>query len=431
MSGVILLASVSEAQKSFSSLQEVWSYADKHNIQVQTAEANKTVAGINIKQAKGALLPTATASGAFTDNIRIQSTLVPANLFNPAAPANSYTEATFGRRYIYNGNINVQFEILNTQDWFNLSAAKLNDELASLNIAKAKTDLYEQLANIYFTCVLLSEAEKLSLENLNTSASILTVAKAKFTEGLISEVTLNTALINKEKAERGLTAATENKHLQLNNLMQLLNTTDSIRITENITDKTASPNTKQFTQDPDVQLSYVQMLASKNQWQLSRAAFAPTLSAVYQYNTQIAADDFMKFDNSNTTPQQYWGLRLSVPIFSGHTRRYQVQKSKIEYDTRKKQYESEKNQSAITNQNMLISYNSSLTAFEKSKNILSLYQKNDAHAEKMMKEGIISLDERLRFHSDLITSQNEYLQSMSDYFISEYRLKIRQTNPAK
>lgn len=431
MSGILLLSSAAEAQKTFSSLQEVWNYADKHNIQIQTAEANKAVAGINIKQTKGALLPTVAANGAFTDNIRIQSTLVPATLFNPAAPANSYTEATFGRRYIYNGNINVQFDILNTQDWFNVTAAKLNDQLASFNIAKEKTDLYEQLANIYFTCLLLSEAEKLSQENLNTAASILAIAKAKFSDGLISEVTLNTAVINKEKAERSLTAAAENRHLQLNNLMQLLNTTDSIQIKENITGKAITQNTDQFTQDPDVQLSYVQMLASKNQWQLSRAAFAPTLSGVYQYNTQIAADGFMKFDNSNTTPQQYWGLRLSVPIFSGSIRRHQVQKTRIEYDIRQKQYESAKIQSAISNQNMLINYNSSLAAFGKSKNILLLYQKNDAHAEKMMKEGIIALDERLRFHSDLITSQNEYLQSMSDYFISEYRLQIRQTNPAK
>ena len=431
MSGILLLASLSEAQKSFSSLQEVWSYADTHNIQIQTATANKAIAGINIKQAKGALLPTATAVAAFTDNITIQSTLVPANLFNPAAPANSYTEATFGRRYIYNGNINVQFEILNTQDWFNVAAAKLNDELASLNIAKAKKDLYEQLANIYFTCALLSEAEKLSGENLNTAISILTIAKAKFTDGLVSEVTLNTALINKEKAERSMAAATENKRLQLNNLMQLLNTTDNIQLAENIADKTISPTTEQFTQDPDVQLSYVQMQASKNQWQLSRAAFTPTLSGVYQYNTQIAGDAFMKFDNSNSTPQQYWGLRLSVPIFTGNTRRYQVQKSKIEYDTRQKQYESAKNQSSLTDQNMLINYNSSLFAFEKGRNILALYQKNDAHAERMMKEGIISLDDRLRFYSDLITSQNEYLQSMSDHLINEYRLKIRQANLAK
>jgi outer membrane protein len=431
MSTVLLFVNVAAAQISFSSLQDVWNYADKYSIQVQTAEANKVNAGINVRQAKGAMLPTASLNGAFTDNVKIQSTLIPANLFNPAAPADTYTEAIFGRRYIYNGSINMLFEILNTQDWFAVKTAKLNSEIALLNIAKAKADLYEQLANVYFSCMLLSEAESLSQENLNVSAVVYTIAKEKFTEGLISEVTLNTALINKEKAEKSLNVATENKNLQLNNLKLLLNTADSILLTEKISDKPITTDTAQFAQDPNVQLSYVQMQYSKNQWKSAKAAFAPTLSAVYQYNTQIAADDFLKFNNSNTTPQQYWGLRLSVPIFTGNTKKYQVQKAKIDYDVKQKQYENAKLQSGIANQNMFISYNSSLNAFEKSKHILSLYQSNDAHAERRMKEGIISLDDRLKFYADLIISQNEYLQSMSDYYIEEYRLKIRQTNLVK
>ena len=88
-------------------------------------------------------------------------------------------------------------------------------------------------------------------------------------------------------------------------------------------------------------------------------------------------------------------------------------------------------QSAITDQNIWLSYNTAKTAFEKSKNILALYQNNDVHAERRMNEGIISLDDRLKFYSDLIANQNEYLQSMSDYFIQQYRLQIRQTNLLK
>jgi hypothetical protein len=48
-----------------------------------------------------------------------------------------------------------------------------------------------------------------------------------------------------------------------------------------------------------------------------------------------------------------------------------------------------------------------------------------------MDEGIIPMDERLDFYSDMIIGQNDYLQSMSDYFIQQYRLKISQTNLIK
>lgn len=368
------------------------------------------------------------ANGAFTDNIKIQPTLIPADLFNPAAPAGTYTEATFGRRYIYNGNLNVQFDLINTKDWFAIKAAKLNNEMASLHIATQKQLLYEQLANVYYTYVLLNEAEKLFAENVKTADKSYQVAGNKLKEGLISEVTLNTALINKEKAEKALAATVENKNLQLNTLKSILNTSDSIVITEGLQDVHPIVANNSFAVDPNVQLADMQLQASKNEWRSSKAAFAPTLSAVYQYNTQVAADEFLKFSNSNTMPQQYWGLRLSIPIFSGNSRKYEVQKATIDYNLKQKEAENTRLQVDITNQSALIAYNSSVNTYTKSKGILTLYQSNDIHAERRLNEGIISLDERLKFYSDLISNQNEYLQSLSDYLIQQYRLQIRQTN---
>ena len=115
------------AQVSFSSLQQVWDYADKHNIQIQTAAANKLIAGKQVKQAYGGLYPTVSANGGFTDNLKLQPTLIPAQLFNQSAPAGTFTEVTFGRQYMYNGNISAQMNLISTQDWFNVRAAKFND----------------------------------------------------------------------------------------------------------------------------------------------------------------------------------------------------------------------------------------------------------------------------------------------------------------
>lgn len=416
------------AQLRIASLEDVWGYADTHNIQIQAADAGKETAFINVKQAKGALLPTVSANGAFTDNIRIQPTLIPANLFNPAAPAGTYTEATFGRRYIYSGNLNVQFDLINSKDWFTIKAAKLNNEMASLYIAAQKKSLYEQLANVYYTYLLLNEAENLFAENVKAADKSYQIATNKFRDGLISEVILNAALINKEKAGKALEATVENKSLQLNTLKYILNTTDSIVITETLQDVHLAVANISFSIDPNVQLADRKLQASKNEWKASKAAFAPMLSAVYQYNKQVAADEFLKFNNSNTMPQQYWGLRLNIPIFSGNSRKYEVRKAKIDYNLKQKEVENARLQADITNQSVLIAYNSSVNAYTKSKEILSLYQSNDNHAERRLSEGIISLDERLKFYADLISNENEYLQSLSDYLIQQYRLLIRQTN---
>lgn len=416
------------AQSSFSSLQQVWAYADEHNIQLRAAAGNTAAAAIGVKQAYGQVLPTVNMNGNFTDNLTIQPTLIPAGLFNPAAPAGTFSEVTFGRRYVYSGIVAAQFDLLNTQDWFAIKAAKLNREIAGLTMAQTKKDLYEQLSNAWFSCLLLMEAEQLSKDNVANATTMYTLSQNKFKEGTISEVTVNTALINKEKAEKSLALSIQNKAVQVNNLRLLLNLQNSVVIAPAPLQTGAITDTASFTEDPAVAMAYTQMLAAKNEWQQSKAAFAPTLSAVYQYSSQTTGDDFLKFNNSSSLPQQYWGLRLSVPVFTGNTRHYQVQKNKINYTTSQQQYNNAQLQTAINNENLLLTWKSAASAFEKARSILALYQSNDAHANRRMQEGVISMEDRLKVYADLISNQNEYLQSMSDYFIQEYHLLIRQTN---
>ncbi|NLR65554.1 TolC family protein [Chitinophaga varians] len=425
---VMLVANAARAQLRFASLQDIWAYAEQHNIQLKSAHLNGLIAGINIKQAYGAMLPVVTATGGYTDNIKIQPTLIPEKLLRPNVPDGVFTEATFGRRFIYNGGIFAQFDILNIQDWYAIRRARLNDAISRFNIANVKMGLYQQLADTYYACMLLTEAERLSRENLKTTTAIYELADNKFHEGVISEATINTVLINREKAGKSLDAATQHRQLQLNNLQLLLNVSDSIVLTGNPDEGTLTDAEDSFPTDPAIKLSDARMQLSENELRNARAALAPTLSAIYQYNLQLSTSEFLKSKDGNTMPQQYWGLRLTAPLFAGKTRLYNIQKAKIDYDIQQKEHHHTRLQSDINNKNLLLAYKASLKTYEKAKNILALYQSNDAHATRKFNEGIISLDERLKSYSDLIINQNEYLQNMSDYFIQQYLLKIRQTN---
>lgn len=426
---VMCLAGLMAAgQVRFSSLEAVWAYADAHSIDIRSAHVNEELAALGAKSARGRLLPVVTANGAFTDNVRIQQTLVPAKLFNPAAPEGVYTEASFGRRYIYTGNVVAQLDLLNLSSWFSLKAARLQECITSIEVEQTKKDLYGQLADSYFSSLLLQEAEKLAEENVTATNGLYATALNKYKEGLISEPVLNTALINKRKAEQSLQTAQQQMLLQLNNLRILLQLPDSIVLSPATVPADSVTGTMAFVPDPSTQLAQQQLLLAKNSWQASKAAYAPVLSAVYQFSTQVAADDFLQFGNSNTMPQQYWGLRLSVPLFSGGSRKYEVARSKKIYDLRQQQYEAIRLQSSIAQDNLLLARNSAASSWQQSAHILALYRSNDAHAARKMEEGLLSLEERLKVYSDLLTYQETYLHTLNDYFIQQYRLLLQQTN---
>ena len=69
------------AQVVFNTIEDVWRYADTHNVTMRTAKYEVEKATNAKKQAYGALLPQATTTGSFIDNTSLQTTLVPGEIF--------------------------------------------------------------------------------------------------------------------------------------------------------------------------------------------------------------------------------------------------------------------------------------------------------------------------------------------------------------
>lgn len=414
-------------QITFSSLNDVWQYAEKNNMSIVSAQSSQAMADKTTRQSYGNLFPTVTANGSFTDNIRIQPTLIPANLFNQEAPAGTFVEATFGRRYIYNTNLTAQLNILNTEDWFAIASAKYSHEAARLAVNKTIREVYEQTASAYYNYLLLKEVARLSEQNILIADSILVNATQKFTEGQVSEVSVNTAQINHEKAQKTWQIAVQNRQIALNTLKSLLglSVNDSLSLSEVFSSSLPEPLTIQSSYHPEVELARSQVLLAKTTWQAAKASFAPKLSVVYQWNTQISGDKFWQFTNTNSLPQEYWGLRLSIPILAGSSRLYQIQKSRIDWQYKEKYYENIRKQADIQDDNLRLSFANAYDALKKSETILELYRQNDQHANRQLAQGTISLDDRLRAFSDYLSGQNDYLESLSDYMVQYYRVQIR------
>lgn len=415
------------AQHVFHSLEEMWAYAETHNPVVLSAHAYRSVASKNIDEAYGALMPTLTANGAYTDNIEIQPTLIPSELFG--GEPGTFQESTFGRQHIYNVNLLAQVDLINTKNWFAIKSAKHNYELAESKEMKSRKDLYEQVASAYYRHKLMVEAERLAHESYVISVETYAAVRNRFDEGQISITTLNTALINLRKAELKVEEARHGKFQATNDLKMFLNIAHSEPMSI-VDDESEVSLIQKFSfdanNDPDVKLAEGELLSARNTLKTSKAAYTPTLSAVYNAGVQVAGDQFMGFDGTNTLPQQYWGLRLTVPILTGNSRNYQIDKSRIELENKQMHYESARLQSSLYDENLSSAYNKAYRAYSRSKDILALYGQNDRHAIRKMDEGVMSVDDRLKVYQDFIIYQDEHLKNMADYFIQHYNVLVRQ-----
>lgn len=415
------------AQFVFRSLEEVWNYADQHNIDVAIADGQKQIAKQAVKQAYGNLLPTVNLNAGLTDNILIQPTLVPAELFG--GEPGTFVEEEFGKRYNYNANLTAQVDIINASNWKAIKTSRYEEEVSASNLAKAKQNLYNLSAQAYYTFQLMHEMESLVEESLHASKNTWKHAQQLYQNGQISEISLNETAIQVKKAMLHLTTARQNQTEALNQLKQLLNINahDSIRIEDPlIMSESVEPIALELSSSTDVKLSYARMLVAKNSLSAARSAYLPTLAGVFSMSTQLAGNEFMNFSSSNNLPQQYWGLRLSIPLFANNVRSFQVAKAKIDLDLTRKQYETTRQRVSIEDENLQTGFQHAQTSLRDAREILELHFKNDQHASRKLTSGLISTDERLMTYQAYINYKNEYLQYLSDYLIKYYQMQVRQ-----
>ena len=217
-----------------------------------------------------------------------------------------------------------------------------------------------------------------------------------------------------------------------NNIKGLLgfSVNDSIRVTATLQDNLNTETTAAFLEDPSIKLAWQRTQISFSQYKQANKAFVPTISILYNYSTQRYDKTFEPFGNakgnSKWFPAQYWGLQASVPIFTGGSRWYQVQRNKIAYQQSMALYDNTKKQSAINDENIRLNYAKAVAVLAKANDVMNLSLDNYTHISYRYEAGIAQLEERLTAFKDYIDYQNQYLNSLSDMLVQLYQIKIRQ-----
>jgi outer membrane protein TolC len=414
-------------QQLFRSLDDVLKYVDEHNIEIETASVDHQLSSASVRQAHGALVPSLSVTGAFTDNITIQPTLVPAEMFG--GETGTFQEIEFGKRFIYNAGISLQLDVVNVPSWLQVRVSKYMESASAIREKKSRADVHHRVAEAYYTYLLMVEVEMLARENFDVVKETWQHAENRFYQGMIGEIAFNSSSIQVKLAENTLLVAVENRRYSLGQMKRLLGlaASDSVNFLEELAPVglVAAPD-QEVNQMLDVQLARAELLTAKQTLSQARSAFMPTLSAVYTFGSQWNGDVMFDFTGINSLPQQYWGLRFSLPLLSHGNRRFQMEKAKMELRLQELKYESIEKTSALDNEDLrygLIQMRASLMA---SNEILLLYEKNDRHAADKLKSGQISEDERLKAFQDLVNYKMEYVKNLVAFHIKASQLRIRQ-----
>ncbi|MDP3915545.1 MAG: TolC family protein [Bacteroidota bacterium] len=409
-----LVAGAQETMKL--SLQDALKMALQNNTNILNSELDLKMAQKKVWETMSSGMPQIDAKAAYSFYPKVPS--LPASFFDPNADENA-TIALMPKQNVV-ADITVSQLIFSGSYIVGLQATKVYYGLTQQNHEKTKLDVTETVVNTYHMLQLAEESRKIlnqNLDNINkTLYEITEMNKQGFLEKTDVdqlEVTANTIRNAMNQIDSNLDMGYRLLKIQLGiEEIAKIELTDQMESGETLTTSSTLLIAEQFNIDSniDYQLIKTSEKAAQLDLKLAKSSYLPTLSGFYNHTEKLKAPllDFQ--------PKDLIGVNLNVPIFSSG------QRSSIVAQKRMAVEKAQNTQKFVSRSLMMQAsqyQNDIKLKLEK-----YLNQKKSAElSDDIYQRTLEKYKQGMASSMDLMTSQNQYLTNLTDYYQSIYDLQ--------
>ena len=324
-------------------LQDAVNMAIEKNISIKQSELNLENSKLGKSDAIGNFLPRVSASANHQWNIG-RGINITTNVIEDITTSFSSMSAGVGLD-VYNGFRNV----------YQLHRANLEILASQYQLDDMKDDIKLLVANSYLQIMFNKEILKVQKSQLE-----ITKVEYERTKDLIEIGTFSPRQIFEIEAslasqEQNVVQAENNYRNAKLSLAQLLLIDDfnsfeianedfSIPFSDILTKSPKEILNKSMTFRNDIKLAETNISIAEKDIQISKSQLQPSVTSFYQWNTRISYQDNLPSfeDQFDLNKGQGYGLALNIPIFQGKQIRNNDERSKVNLDRLKNQYEQEK-----------------------------------------------------------------------------------------
>lgn len=413
---------------SFPSFDSLWHQVLKDNPSERIYQLNVRKASLDQKTSQSFYYPNVGAGVTAQDNLYLPITPVPGELVG--RPGTTYN-VRFGKQYNYGAGLSASETVFN---WTSVLSTKLATNNVLLNQAQEGSylqGLRENTARNYFALLIARASLEVASRDQSLADSLVKVAQWRLDQGLTDATALNQAKINAGDVRINLAQSRQLFDQALANLGILLGkrSVDSLAFTDTLDIKDAGSE-QPFLLGPDKNLEVYQLQLStaaltKRQKQ---AAYYPNVSMDGYYGYQQFQDQLTPaFTHGAWTNYSYVGLSLNVPLFTGFYNSGNVRSAAVSEKIASLQYDNALLQSAVNDDLLRKQYSNEVSMTRAARENFLLYGDNQALALQKYGEGLLALDLYLKVFEDYLTSENAYLNNLSNLYST--RASILGRNP--
>ncbi|RAK02875.1 outer membrane protein TolC [Larkinella arboricola] len=410
VASLLLTASLpTQAQTSWS-LKQCIDYGLQHFGTTKIAQYQVETANQQARQALGLYLPQVSGSANFTDNLKLQSSILPAGPLNPEP-----IRITFGQKYQNNVSAQLNQPIYDKGLLLGLKANKPNQQLAELNTRQTREDVIYNITSNYYQVFISQQQIALLKDNLERTQQVLDILKLQRDNGVIQPVDYTNTEVSYNNTRSQLSLAENDVNLALNRLKYQMGLPQDqpLVLSDSLLMKVA-PRVEQTQFDAKNLVTFQQgetnLALQRIQLQRIKAGYMPSLNFTANYGTLNFAN---QFDNAFKNFLGYGsiGLRLNVPIFDGFQRDAQVQQQKLTVLTQEEQQR-------LNTAAYQLQFNNAQSQIQRAQTNVQNDDRNVKLAQEVYNITTLQYRQGTKPLTDLINADNSYRQAQSNYINS-------------
>ena len=416
--------SYGQVTKSFS-LKQAQDYAVQNNATVKNAQIDIIKSEKKVWETTAMGLPQVSSSLSYQNMLEIPVTLIPAQIFDPDAPPDTYMEMKFGTQH------NASFEITANQLVFSgpyivgLQASKIYKKLSQQALDKAKVDIKETVTQTYFLALVAKENKSILQESYENLKKIFEETSKMLKAGFVEETDVDQLEYTLKNIEISLNTITNQIDLSQNllkyqmgiDLKEEIILTDKLEnIVETVGANALQVNVFNVNEHIDFQLMQTQEYLQKLNLKREKSEFLPSISAFYSYNQKAMRNDFDFFESEKDWfPSNIVGASLNIPIFSSGLKLSRVQQAKLEL-------EKARNSKEMVSQGLILGVQQANSDFSTATEKYNNEKSNMKITKRIYDRTLIKFNQGMSSSLELTQVHNQYLNSQSNYFNAIFEL---------
>lgn len=424
----LLLSNTVGAQQTLT-LKEALNYAVQNSVNVRKAKLDIDGGRYKTEEIRAQALPQLSGNASFTDNIIIQSIVLPGELIGKPGET-IVTKA--GTKYTAGAGLQFSQQLFNQTVFTGLKAAKTSEQYYNLYAQLSEEQIIEQVANNYYSVLVNRQQLGVIDTNIKNVKIVENIIANQYKNGLAKKIDVDRIKVNLTNLEtqrsQTLNAITQLEN-QLKFSMGMPVETPIVLPSTELTEVKSLPemaNSLDLSNRTELRIANIQ----KDLYTLDRKAkvseYYPTLALNSNYTYTGVSNKFDLIKTGNTTANWYdmaaVGVTLKVPIFNGFATRSRVRQADVNLKKADEDIRQTKNTLNLAYENAKIELKNNISTINSQRQNVLLAQEIYNSTQNNYNNGLAPLTDLLDTENALTQAQNSYNQALLNYKIAEIQL---------